>query len=272
MAHADHPLSLRSDDGRQYGAQYTAQETARAQDYIRVDSTSHDVNAQQETSGPQVYVGGAQPMSPSSNNDVSTQETSGSQSQVLLDDLSKWASALHDIQVWNQLIDKGSPSDLLVYLYFLKSEWASKVSEITTNRGERDGMEALLKYIIQSAEPTWPQRLQEGLIECGQKLLADRFAEKYEEICRRQILEQSQGGSDQPDGSMNEPPEPRSTLSQAIIQHRQLYEMAVRKHQKDLRKNINPLVLLKHIPYLHKGRIQAAMNTHQVKAKPQMCS
>ena len=50
-------------------------------------------------------------------------------------------------------------------------------------------------------------------------------------------------------------------FSIAIIQHRRLYELAVRKHQKDLRKYIDPLLLLKHIPYVQKERIQAAMRT-----------
>ena len=45
------------------------------------------------------------------------------------------------------------------------------------------------------------------------------------------------------------------------MQHKKLYTDAVRKHQKDLRKNIDPMGLLKHISYVQKDRIEAAMRT-----------
>ena len=116
-----------------------------------------------------------------------------------LNELRKWEFALRDSDVWRELIEKGSPSDLLVHLYFLKTEWASAVRAIRENQGDKDAMEKLLDYIIQSSDPTWPTKLCEGLLDCGQQLIADLLKQKFDEIDRRPLYERDIQGRDLPD-------------------------------------------------------------------------
>ncbi len=119
---------------------------------------------------------------------------------AVLEDMDKWERALKDPQVWNRLLNKGSPSDLLAHLYFLNREWESAVRQTKTSHGNRDAMKQLLNYIVQSEDPRWPKMLCEGLEECGQKVIGNLFVEKYTEICRRPVFEGD--GLDGPDGEL----------------------------------------------------------------------
>ena len=116
-----------------------------------------------------------------------------------LNELRKWEFALRDSEVWSELRKRGSPLDLLVHLYFLKTEWASAVRAVHENQGDKDAMEKLLEYTIQSSDPTWPTKLCEGLEDCGQKLIADLLKQKYEEIDRRPLFDRDIQGTDTPD-------------------------------------------------------------------------
>ena len=122
-------------------------------------------------------------------------------SSASLNELRKWEFALRDSGVWSELQERGSPLDLLVHLYFLKTEWASAVRAVRENQGDKDAMEKLLEYTIQSSDPTWPTKLCEGLVDCGQKLIADLLKQKYEEIDRRPLYERDMQGADLPDNS-----------------------------------------------------------------------
>ena len=115
-----------------------------------------------------------------------------------LNELKKWESALRDRKVWSELRERGSPSDLLVHLYFLKPEWVSKVNAVREHKGDKDAMEKLLEYIIQSSDPEWPTKLCEGLEECGQKLIAELFKKNYKESDRRPPVETDMQGTDTP--------------------------------------------------------------------------